>query len=165
MYIVWWIFALALFAITRFSPTYAENGIMLDGVIDKIAWTGEATADQWAWGDDVLLWGKEVAEDGNPQTEDFYSWNQKIPSPQGGVSPLSKGEQSWDDGEESPNAPQNDEWDVDNNPGSSSMTDQDWNREQGEDGVEPGLNWKKDAQDSSLGSEWQADEQITQIAK
>ena len=199
--IVWWVFALALLTITRVSPAYAENGIMLDGVIEKIAWAGDAPTNQWTWGD-----------------EDFYSWNQKIPSPQGWVSPLSKGEQSWDDGEELPKAPQNDEWeadnnpdsssmtdhdwnreqgedgvepelnwkkdakdssaefiplsgtqndewDADNNPGSSSMTDQDWNREQGEDGVEPGLNWKKDAQDSSLGSEWQADEQITQIAK
>ena len=26
--------------------------------------------------------------------EDFYSWNEKIPSPQGGVSPLNKGEQN-----------------------------------------------------------------------
>ena len=29
--------------------------------------------------------------------EDFYSWNEKIPSPQGGVSPLSKGEQNLPD--------------------------------------------------------------------
>ena len=34
-----------------------------------------------------------------------------------------------------------DEGDINNNPGSISMTDQDWNREQNENEIEPGLNW------------------------
>jgi len=45
-----------------------------------------------------------------------------------------------------------------NNPGSASMTDQNWNREQNENVVEPGLNWEKNThnQDSSQNfSEWQ----------
>ena len=44
---------------------------------------------------------------------------------------------------------QNDEGDANNNPGSVSMADQDWNGEQNENEVEPGLNWVEDAQDSS----------------
>ena len=47
------------------------------------------------------------------------------------------------------------EGDANNNPGSVSMTDQNWNREQNANGVEPGLNWVEDTQDSSLRSEWQ----------
>ena len=38
------------------------------------------------------------------------------------------------------------EGDANNNPGSVSITDQDWNREQNENGVEPGLNWEKPPQ-------------------
>lgn len=37
--------------------------------------------------------------------------------------------------------------DVNNNPGSVSMTDQDWNGEQNENEVEPGLNWEEASQD------------------
>ena len=37
--------------------------------------------------------------------------------------------------------------DANNNPGSVSVTDQDWNAEQNENVVEPGLNWAGDTQD------------------
>ena len=47
-------------------------------------------------------------------------------------------------------APQNDEGDINNNPGSISMTDQDWNREQNENKIEPGLNWVKDTQETPI---------------
>ena len=43
-----------------------------------------------------------------------------------------------------------DEGDINNNPGSISMTDQDWNREQNENGIEPGLNWVKDTQETPI---------------
>ena len=43
-----------------------------------------------------------------------------------------------------------DEEDTNNNPGSISMTDQDWNREQNENGIEPGLNWVKDTQETPI---------------
>ena len=59
-----------------------------------------------------------------------------------------------------------DEEDTNNNPGSASMTDQNWNREQNENVVEPGLNWKKNThtQDSSPhSSEWQTKPQETPI--
>lgn len=58
-----------------------------------------------------------------------------------------------------------DEEDTNNNPGSASMTDQNWNREQNENVVEPGLNWTEDAQDSSSphSSEWQAKPQETPV--
>jgi uncharacterized protein (TIGR02145 family) len=39
------------------------------------------------------------------------------------------------------NTEERDEEAVDNNQGSESMTDQEWNSEQNENGVEPGLNW------------------------
>lgn len=42
-----------------------------------------------------------------------------------------------------------DEENTNNNQDSVSMTDQDWNREQNENVVEPGLNWVEDTQDSS----------------
>ena len=46
---------------------------------------------------------------------------------------------------------------INNNPGSASMTDQDWNREQNENWIEPGLNWTENTQDSSSqdSTEWQ----------
>jgi hypothetical protein len=43
-----------------------------------------------------------------------------------------------------------DKGDINNNPGSISMTDQDWNREQNENGIEPGLNWVKDTQETPI---------------
>ena len=43
-----------------------------------------------------------------------------------------------------------DEGDINNNPGSISMTDQDWNREQNENGIEPKLNWVKDTQETTI---------------
>ena len=43
-----------------------------------------------------------------------------------------------------------DEEDTNNNPGSISMTDQDWNREQNENGIESGLNWVKDTQETPI---------------
>ena len=43
-----------------------------------------------------------------------------------------------------------DEEDTNNNPGSISMTDQDWNREQNENEIEPGLNWVKDTQETPI---------------
>jgi len=58
------------------------------------------------------------------------------------------------------------EEDTNNNPGSTSMTDQNWNREQNENVVEPGLNWEKNThtQDSSLhSSEWQTKPQETPV--
>ena len=60
-----------------------------------------------------------------------------------------------------------DEENSNNNPGSVSMTDQDWNREQNENVVEPGLNWEKNThtQDSSSlhSSEWQPKPQETPV--
>ena len=59
-----------------------------------------------------------------------------------------------------------DEENTNNNPGSASMTDQDWNREQNENVVEPGLNWEKNThtQDSSPhSSEWQTKPQETPV--
>jgi len=55
---------------------------------------------------------------------------------------------SWVDS--SSQAPQNDKGDANNNPGSVSITDQDWNGEQNENGVEPGLNWEDAPQNDSL---------------
>jgi len=55
---------------------------------------------------------------------------------------------------------------TNNNPGSASMTDQNWSREQNENGVEPGLNWEKNThtQDSSpSSSEWQTKPQETPL--
>ena len=43
-----------------------------------------------------------------------------------------------------------DEGDINNNPGLISMTDQDWNREQNENEIEPGLNWVKDTQETPI---------------
>jgi len=39
--------------------------------------------------------------------------------------------------------------DINNNSGSTSITDQDWNKEQNENKIEPGLNWVENTQDSS----------------
>ena len=57
-----------------------------------------------------------------------------------------------------------DEENTNNNPGSISMTGLNWNKEQDTNGVEPGLNWVEDSQDSQQdtkqasslhSSEWQ----------
>ena len=65
-----------------------------------------------------------------------------------------------------------DEENTNNNPGSISMTNQDSNREQNENVVEPGLNWTEDAQDSHQNaeqassphsSEWQEKPQETPV--
>ena len=45
-----------------------------------------------------------------------------------------------------------DEENTNNNPGSISMTGLNWNKEQDTNGVEPGLNWVEDSQDSQQDS-------------
>ena len=43
-----------------------------------------------------------------------------------------------------------DEEDTNNNPGSASMTDQDWNKEQNKIWIESKLNWMKDTQETPI---------------
>ena len=43
-----------------------------------------------------------------------------------------------------------DEEDTNNNPGSISMTDQDWNKEQNKIWIESKLNWMKDTQETPI---------------
>ena len=54
-----------------------------------------------------------------------------------------------------------DEENSNNNPGSVSMTDQDWNREQNENVVEPGLNWV--SANTSFWTKWRIQENIKPI--
>ena len=53
------------------------------------------------------------------------------------------------------------EEDTNYNPGSISMTDQDWNREQNENKIEPGLNWV-DAS-TSFWTQWRIQENAEQV--
>ena len=54
-----------------------------------------------------------------------------------------------------------DEENTNNNPGSASMTDQNWNREQNENVVEPGLNWV--SANTSFWTKWRIQENIKPI--
>ena len=115
---------------TPFSYAFADEPVYSQEVVEVQDSSSDETSNE-AWNE----WNTESdtstdSSEETPQSNEEFSHNEDTQDFQLAEQDSAE-DTEWQD-------------DVNNNPGSELMTDQDWNDEQNENGVELGLNWEEE---------------------